>query len=85
MKNLMLVTAAFFISTVLVVPHIQSAAMPPPYYAINPVTGLCELSVNPGCVTSGTTQCTITIDGSAAIVRASSQTGIPCAIALYKN
>jgi hypothetical protein len=53
------------------------------YYAVTP-TG-CVSSTNPGCVASGSSLCTVVIDGNVCNVRRQADAGGPCAVTMYKN
>ena len=53
------------------------------YYAMTP-TG-CVSSTNPGCVTTGSTLCTVIINGNVCNVRRQADGGTPCAVSMYKN
>lgn len=84
MKNLMLVTAAFLISTLLIAHQMHSAPVPPPRYAHNPTTGACQEVSAVGCNPSGAVRCTVILDGVSALVY-SPLTETRCALAVYKN
>ena len=84
MKNRMLVTFAFSISTLLIVHQMDSAPVPPPRYAHNPTTGACQEVSVVGCNPSGAVRCTVTLDGVSALVY-SPLTETRCALALYRN
>lgn len=53
------------------------------YYAVTP-SG-CISSTNPGCVSSGTQPCTVTINGMACPIRRQADAGTACAVTMYKN
>lgn len=53
------------------------------YYAMTP-SG-CILNSNPGCVSSGTLQCSVMIEGSICPIRKQNDLGSPCVIPMYKN
>jgi hypothetical protein len=70
MKNLMLVFFAV-VTSVTSVLYTQSQTLPPPYYGINPDTGLCEEGIILGtCGGTSSTRCAIWVGENPDLVAA---------------